>query len=48
VPFQRVVTTTMGMMMWMAGLGVVTALELKEPILHWTQFLACTPFVKSL
>jgi len=30
------------------GLGVVTVLELKELILHWTQFLTHTPFVKSL
>jgi len=36
------------MMMQVAGLGVVTALELKELILCWTWFLTRTPFMKPL
>ena len=36
------------MMMWMARLGVVTALEPKELILYWTRFLIYTLFAKSL
>ena len=30
------------------GVGVVTALKPKEPILWWTQFPTHTPFMKSL
>ena len=36
------------MMMQVAGLGVITALELKEPILRWTQFPTHTLSMKSL
>ena len=31
-----------------SGVGVVTVLELKEPILYWTQFLTHILFAKSL
>jgi len=36
------------MMVRVAGLEVVIVLELKEPILHWTQFPTCILFTKSL
>jgi len=42
------VVVVMVMMMQVAELGVMTVLELKEPILHWTRFLTRILFVKSL